>query len=74
WINVRVPTRSWQNTVNATLQSAPKRWSNLKIIDWYRFSNDHPDWFYDDQVHPNEKGKQHYADFIAEQILKQNKH
>lgn len=74
WINVRVPTRSWQNTVNATLQSATKRWSNLKIIDWYHFSNDHPDWFYDDQVHPNENGKQHYADFIAEQILKQNKH
>ncbi len=71
WINVRVPTRSWQNTVNDSLQRAAKGWPNLTIIDWYHYSNNHPDWFYDDQVHPNEVGKQHYADFIAEQILKE---
>ncbi|MFD1318500.1 acyltransferase family protein [Loigolactobacillus zhaoyuanensis] len=70
WINVRVPTRSWQNTVNDSLQRAAKRWPNLTIIDWYHYSNNHPDWFYDDQVHPNETGKQYYADFIAKQVLK----
>ncbi|MFD1319329.1 acyltransferase family protein [Loigolactobacillus zhaoyuanensis] len=74
WINVRVPTRGWQNTVNNSLQQAAKRWPNLTVIDWYDYSNGHPDWFYDDQVHPNENGKQHYADFIAQQILVHLKH
>ncbi|MFD0896641.1 acyltransferase family protein [Loigolactobacillus binensis] len=73
WVNVRVPTRSWQNSVNASLQKATKRWPNLTVIDWYDYSNKHPDWFYADQVHPNEKGKQHYADFIAQQILQRTK-
>ncbi|MFC6170836.1 acyltransferase family protein [Loigolactobacillus jiayinensis] len=74
WVNVRVPTRNWQNTVNNSLSAATKRWPNLTIIDWYTYSNNHPDWFYDDQVHPNQVGKQHYAEFIAEQILAQLKH
>lgn len=74
WVNVRVPTRSWQNTVNNSLAQATKRWPNLTVIDWYKESNNHPNWFYSDQVHPNETGKQHYADFIAQQILTKVKH
>nr|SFZ87947.1 Acyltransferase [Loigolactobacillus rennini] len=74
WINVRVPTRSWQNSVNATLRRGAQQWPNLTVIDWYNYSQGHSAWFYKDQVHPNNIGKQHYSDFIAQQLLKQVKH
>lgn len=73
WINVRVPTRSWQNSVNATLKQGATQWPNLTVIDWYDYSQGHSSWFYKDQVHPNNIGKQHYSDFIAQQLLKQIK-
>lgn len=69
WINVRVPTRSWQNPVNAQLAAAAKRFRNLTIIDWYGYSNSHKDWFYPDQVHPNPKGAPHYAAYITKCIV-----
>ncbi|PIO83612.1 acetyltransferase [Loigolactobacillus backii] len=72
WINVRVPTRSWQNSVNRSLTAASGRWPNLKIIDWYKESNQHSDWFYADQVHPNVAGKEHYANFVARSIMQSN--
>ncbi|MFD1671573.1 acyltransferase family protein [Agrilactobacillus yilanensis] len=69
WINVRVPTRDWQNNVNATLQDAVKKYKNLTVIDWYGYSNSHDEWFYDDRVHPNTDGGPYYAAFIAKHIL-----
>lgn len=69
-INTHVPTRRWQNDVNANLQAASKEYKNVHLIDWYDFSNDHPDWFYDDQVHPNDVGSVHYCHLIAKEILK----
>ncbi|GAF39100.1 acyltransferase [Agrilactobacillus composti DSM 18527 = JCM 14202] len=69
WINVRVPTREWQNDVNATLQQAKKRYKNLVVIDWFGYANSHDDWFYDDRVHPNTTGGPYYAAFIAKHLL-----
>lgn len=69
-INTHVPTRRWQNDVNATLEAASKEYNNVHLIDWYGFSNEHPDWFYDDQVHPNDVGSIHYCHLIAKEILK----
>ncbi|MCD2255238.1 acetyltransferase [Lactobacillus sp. CC-MHH1034] len=69
WINVRVPTREWQNPVNDTLNRATKRYKNLVVIDWFDYSNSHDDWFYADRVHPNTVGGPYYATYIAKQIL-----
>lgn len=69
-LNTHVPTRRWQNDVNSTLDTVAKEYKNVHLIDWYGYSNTHPDWFYDDQVHPNEGGSIHYCSLIAKEILK----
>lgn len=71
WINVRVPTRRWQNDVNAMLDEMEKKYSNLTVIDWYDYSNDHEEWFYEDRVHPNVDGQVEYSEFIAKKLLEE---
>jgi peptidoglycan/LPS O-acetylase OafA/YrhL len=72
WINVRVPTKQWQNTTNAALKNGAKRYPNLHIINWYGYANPHNNWFYDDHVHPNPDGSQYYATFIAKALIDAN--
>ncbi|MBA1394926.1 hypothetical protein EQ500_13815 [Lactobacillus sp. XV13L] len=74
WINVHVPTRSWERPVNTVLKQAAKQTKNLYIIDWYQYAHQHPEWFFDDQVHTNDLGSKHYSYFIARQILKNTKY
>ena len=69
WVNVRVPTKRWQNDVNAMLEQMTKKYDNMTLIDWYSYSNDHSDWFYDDQVHPNPEGMTHYIHLVSEALL-----
>lgn len=69
WVNVRVPTRAWQNDVNGLLKASAGKYKNLTIIDWYGYSNPHNDWFYDDLVHPNPTGNPYYGTYIAKAIL-----
>ena len=52
------------------LEAAAKKYHNLTIIDWYSKSNNHPDWFYSDNVHPNSNGLKYYGDVVARAILK----
>lgn len=73
WLNVHVPTRSWQNQVNDTLSNATKQYSNLHVLDWYNYSNGKTDWFYEDNVHPNENGLKYYGDFVLHGILENTK-
>ncbi|WP_461218378.1 acyltransferase family protein [Lapidilactobacillus salsurivasis] len=69
WINVHVPTRAWQNQVNADLAAGAKRFANLHVIDWYSYSKAHEDWFAKDDVHPNPTGSPYYYTYVAKQIL-----
>lgn len=73
WVNVRVPTKRWQNDVNAMLADMEKKYDNLTLIDWYDYSNGHSDWFYDDQVHPNPEGMKHYIHLVSETLLGKSK-
>lgn len=70
WINVRVPTRRWQNEVNRMLNEMQQKYKQLTVIDWFTYSNEHEDWFYEDRVHPNPQGQVKYAELIAQQMLK----
>lgn len=70
WVNVRVPTRRWQNEVNDMLKFMQKKYKNLTVIDWYNYSNEHEEWFYEDRVHPNLDGSLKYSEFISKAILK----
>lgn len=69
WVNVRVPTKRWQNDVNDMLAKMAKKYDNMTLIDWYDYSKDHDEWFYDDQVHPNPEGMIHYAHFVSQALL-----
>lgn len=73
WINVHVPTRDWQNSVNDLLRQGAKRYHNLIIIDWYSYSKNHPNWFYKDHTHPNILGSKYYSSFVTKTIIKHSK-
>ena len=69
WVNVRVPTKRWQNEVNAMLAEMEKKYDNMTVIDWYDYSNGHSEWFYDDQVHPNPDGMTNYIHLVSQALL-----
>lgn len=63
-LNVRVP-RSWQTSVNETLDHASKQYRNVTLIDWYNESQKRTNIFYDDQIHPNVEGGKYFAGLIT---------
>lgn len=73
WINVHVPTRTWQKPVNDLLNQAAKHYSNFTVIDWYGYSKEHPDWFYGDHTHPTPTGSMYYSAYIVKNIVKHTK-
>ena len=74
WLTTHVPTRSWQNSVNATLMASAKKYKNLTILDWNSYASPHPDWFWSDEVHPREpNGTQEFGAYIAKNILNDTK-
>lgn len=74
WLNTHVPTRPWQSQVNHELAYAAKRYHNLTIIDWFNYSNSHPDWFYQDQTHLRPVGAKYYAAFVAKEVVQHELH
>lgn len=68
WINAHGKDVSWQDTVNKTIQKLAKKNENLQVIDWTKWAEKHPDWFYRDGTHLNEKGQKGFAEFIWEEI------
>lgn len=68
WINTHVPSRSWQDPVNAMLAKNAAHYKNLTIINWHQEASAHPAWFYGDGTHLNEHGSKGYAAFIGKQI------
>lgn len=69
WINVFVPTKPWEKPVNDLLKKSQKKYKNLSVIDWNAHAKGHPEWFYDDQVHPNPDGSMYYSSFVVKEIL-----
>ncbi|MDH6363855.1 peptidoglycan/LPS O-acetylase OafA/YrhL [Enterococcus sp. PF1-24] len=70
WVNLYVPTQRWETEVNAMLTKMNEKYANLTLIDWHDYSRSHPEWFYEDRVHPNEAGSVAYAGLVARTILK----
>ncbi|GHN19579.1 acyltransferase [Lactobacillus delbrueckii] len=70
WINVVVPTRSWQNQVNQQLQTLTKKYKNLTVIDWYGYAHSQSSWFYDDKTHPNNVGQNYYSTYIVKEMVR----
>lgn len=70
WITTHVPTKPYQNSVNRNIKKMARRHRQLHVIDWYRLSQHHGDYFWSDHVHPNPKGNQAYVSLIARTIFK----
>ncbi|MBK3496243.1 acyltransferase family protein [Viridibacillus sp. YIM B01967] len=66
-MNTRVP-RGWQDGVNKKLNKAAEKNSNVTLVDWYSETGEDQDIFYEDRIHPNEKGGKFYADLVREAI------
>ena len=69
WLTAHVPTKPWQQTVNREIKAAAKKHKNVHVIDWSAESNNHADWFADDNVHMDEQGNIHYTRMVAKAIL-----
>jgi hypothetical protein len=63
-VNLRVP-RDWENPNNARLTQIAQRYPNVKLVDWYHASLEHPELLYDDGVHLRPAGAKVYAALIA---------
>ncbi|WP_286136436.1 acyltransferase family protein [Philodulcilactobacillus myokoensis] len=70
WINCHVPTRNWEQQVNETINHAAKTHPNVHVINWYQYSYNHPEYFWDDHVHPNPLGNRKFTSLIAKNIFK----
>ena len=68
WINVHAPSLRIQGVVNAALTKYAESYDNLTIIDWYDYSKDHSDWFYEDQVHLTPTGRIGYTKLLFETL------
>ncbi|KRE57833.1 acyltransferase family protein [Paenibacillus sp. Soil750] len=66
-INTRVP-KKWEYVVNGTLTSVSRGHANVKLVDWYSFSANKPDWFVSDGVHLTVKGAEAYSKLILDAV------
>jgi hypothetical protein len=66
-VNAKVP-RPWEGQVNDTLADGAKRYKNAVLVDWHAAGSEHPDWFYDDQLHLRPDGARGYALLIQSKL------
>ncbi len=70
WLTAHVPTRSWQDDVNNTINATAKKYKNVHVVDWHGLSDKHDDWFAYDHVHMEANGNVQFTRLIATQLLK----
>ncbi len=67
-VTVRV-NRGWQNSVNDTLRAAHARHkTTIKMVDWFAYSEGHPDWFHSDGTHLRSSGADAYSQLLTGSI------
>ncbi|WP_076460994.1 acyltransferase family protein [Limosilactobacillus caccae] len=69
WVTAHVPTKPWQQTVNNQIKDAAKKHKNVHVVDWYKVSQGHPEWFAKDSVHMGQSGNESFARLVAKSIL-----
>jgi len=63
FVNLHVD-RSWEDGDNALINGMAARYSNVRIVDWYSATADHPELFYDG-IHLRPEGAQLYGSLVA---------
>ncbi len=67
FLNVRVPV-AWEAIVNNQVLEGVNRWPQAELIDWHALSEEQPDWFCEDSVHPSYAGAAEYVKAIWEAL------
>jgi hypothetical protein len=63
----RVP-RDWQDPNNAVIAASAHSAGNVVLLDWYKISAKHPEWFYPDGLHLRPNGAAAYATLVSNAI------
>jgi peptidoglycan/LPS O-acetylase OafA/YrhL len=66
-ITTRVP-KPWQQEVNETIKSVAGNYKNVKVVDWFLFSESHPEYIGSDGVHLTLSGAEAYAKYLFNHI------
>lgn len=70
-IVVFVTTRSpqgWVSSTNAALRAAPDRYDNVRVVDWYSYSEGRNDLFDGDGTHLSSQGAKEYVALIHDAV------
>jgi len=66
---IELPDRYvWKHEVNALYFKTSKEYPNVKVIDWYDFSKNHPSFFIYDGVHLTRLGAREYTKLIVDRV------
>jgi peptidoglycan/LPS O-acetylase OafA/YrhL/lysophospholipase L1-like esterase len=68
WVNVYGPSLDWTDANNQYLQQLAEKHSNVTVIDWNSELSGHPEWLWEDGIHPNPDGSKAYAKTIYQAI------
>ncbi len=66
-ITTRVP-KPWQNEINDTMKEVARNYQNVKVVDWFSFSESHLEYIGDDGVHLTLTGARVYAEYLVNHI------
>lgn len=68
WVNTYGADIDWIKPNNDYIAAMPKRWPNVRAVDWHGRVSGHPEWLSGDGVHPNDDGVEQYAGLLKETI------
>jgi peptidoglycan/LPS O-acetylase OafA/YrhL len=66
-LTTRVP-KPWQQEVNESIKNVAEKYKNVKVVDWYSFSESHLDYIGNDGVHLTLTGAEAYAKYLIHHI------
>ena len=73
WINAFGKEKDIQRDVNETIRNLAQSNINVHVISWAEEAKKHPDWFYRDGTHLNEKGQPGFASFVKKELSRELK-
>jgi hypothetical protein len=66
-LTTRVP-KPWQQEVNESIKNVAEKYKNVKVVDWYSFSESHLEYIGNDGVHLTLTGARVYAEYLINHI------
>ncbi len=71
FVTVRAP-HPFQDENNALMYKLAEKYPQVGILDWYKFSEGHDEYFYDDGQHLTEDGRKAYVRMIEYGLMGQD--